>query len=75
MNESREINLDFCMPLPRHWRDAGCHALAYWRLASSRFSQPADSTALPSRDSLGVYHAISRLLAQFETFRAELGRG
>ena len=40
------------------------------KLEKSRFPQPANFTGLPSRDSLGVYHAISRLLGQFETFGA-----
>lgn len=30
------------------------------KLKKSPFSQPVDYTAFPSRDSLGVYHAISR---------------
>lgn len=39
------------------------------------FSQPVDFQPLPSRDSLGVYHASSRLLGEFETFRAKMGEG
>ena len=45
------------------------------KLEKTPFSQLADFQPLPSRDSLGVYHVISRLLGQFKTFRGENGRG
>jgi hypothetical protein len=45
------------------------------KLEKIPFSQPAVSPRLPSRDSLGVYHVVSRLWGQFETFGADLGRG
>ena len=55
-------------------RDAGCHATVYWQRTPNwkkvAFRNLPISTGLPSRDSLGVHHAISRLLGQFETFRA-----
>jgi hypothetical protein len=53
----------------------GCLLADDLKLEKSRFSQTANSKAFPSRDSLGVRHVISRLLGQFETFRAELGKG
>jgi hypothetical protein len=45
------------------------------KLEKMPFSQHAVSQPLPSRDSLGVYHAISRLLGVFETFRADMAKG
>ncbi|MBP86645.1 MAG: hypothetical protein CMJ64_08015 [Planctomycetaceae bacterium] len=59
-------------------RDTGCKATTYWQTTPNwkkPFPQPAVFTGLPSRDSLGVYHAISRLLGQFETFGAKTGEG
>lgn len=38
-------------------------------------SQLRNYTAFLSRDSLGVYHAILRLLSRFETFWGEPGQG
>ena len=45
------------------------------KLEKTRFPQPPDSTAFPSRESLGVYHAILRLLGRFETLWVETGEG
>ena len=49
---------------------SGCLLAGCRKLEKIRFPQLAVFTGLPSRDSLGVYHANSRLLGQFETFGA-----
>ncbi len=56
------------------WVAGGCLLADDAKLEKTPFPQPADLQPLPSRDALGPRHAISRLLAQFETFRALVGR-
>jgi hypothetical protein len=54
-------------------------AAGYWQLGANwktrHFHNLLILQLFASQDSLGVFHAISRTLAQLETFGAELGRG
>lgn len=75
--DEREVPTDNCKLVKRTLVEStrrgllcDCRMAEEVKLQEIHFPQPADFSGLASRDLLGVYHAISRLLGQFETFRA-----